>query len=359
MMSRKIVAPFLLSALLLGTSSGASVKFRLKPEISLSPQSGVVGTTFSIQGRGFTPKGKVILSMFQPDKAILFGPPGSLKYNALSIGADDQGRFTSTIESKGLKPGHYLCVALDEKTNAVSNRVFFTVIAPLELDSVFRPEIEKKLRAGFIQLQTVHGSLDGVHRHAAVVFAKMQSYRNDQEEDFSDLEDYQTVIYEQDGERIRSFSDHDGIAQGFFQEIDSEISFTDINGDGLRELLVEVKSGMVDSCSSIYTGIYQVQNHSFRRIALDCIRGIEDVNHDGIYELILSNYSGIATKRHKTHNESSKGANQSQFCWPHQAHFHPFPFCVSCASSWLSSYDFDGSVGVLPERSPHCVARCL
>jgi hypothetical protein len=52
-----------------------------------------------------------------------------------------------------------------------------------------------------------------------------------------------------------------------------------------------------------------------------------------------SNYSGIATKRHKTHNESRKGANQSQFCWLHQAHFHPFPFCVSCASSWLSSYD--------------------
>jgi predicted adenine nucleotide alpha hydrolase (AANH) superfamily ATPase len=50
------------------------------------------------------------------------------------------------------------------------------------------------------------------------------------------------------------------------------------------------------------------------------------------------NYSGIATKRHKTHNESRKGANQSQFCWLHQAHFHPFPFCVSCASSWLRSY---------------------
>jgi hypothetical protein len=54
---------------------------------------------------------------------------------------------------------------------------------------------------------------------------------------------------------------------------------------------------------------------------------------------IEGNYSGIATKRHKTHNESSKGANQSQFCWLHQAHFHPFPFCVSCASSWLRSYD--------------------
>lgn len=110
--------------------------FQQKPEISLSPKSGVVGTTFSIQGRGFTPKGKAILSMFQPDEAILFGPPGSLKYDAVSVGADEQGRLTHTIESKALKPGHYLCVALDEKSDAVSNHVFFTVIAPLELDSV-------------------------------------------------------------------------------------------------------------------------------------------------------------------------------------------------------------------------------
>jgi hypothetical protein len=64
------------------------------------------------------------------------------------------------------------------------------------------------------------------------------------------------------------------------------------------------------------------------------------IKKDRFSIVAFGNSSGIATKRHKTHNESSKGANQSQFCWLHQAHFHPFPFCVSCASSWLRSYGF-------------------
>jgi hypothetical protein len=93
------------------------------------------------------------------------------------------------------------------------------------------------------------------------------------------------------------------------------------------------------SDDDLFRNHHQIVAH-FTQLA--CNRQVHPRCASGTHLLKKSNSSGIATKRHQTHNESRKGANQSQFCWLHQAHFHPFPFCVSCASSWLSSYEKDG-----------------
>jgi hypothetical protein len=92
----------------------------VKPSVSISPNSGPAGTSFIVNGTGFTANREVTSHLQKPD--------GS-EFPTLSLLADDSGNYTKVIDSTGFAPGTYQHWAIDDWTHTPSNTVTFNVTA--------------------------------------------------------------------------------------------------------------------------------------------------------------------------------------------------------------------------------------
>jgi hypothetical protein len=144
----------------------------------------------------------------------------------------------------------------------------------------FQPEVSRLASTGLRLKEAVADSLDGTAHHLAAIFQ--------QEKPKAPNEAFELRILEGDG----------GTAKTIFRRADFFFSFsiagqrnkfnaTDINGDGLKEIIVQSSSG--GNCWSCNpTEIYQVRDHKVELIAAAPVQKFADLNADGIQELLVT-----------------------------------------------------------------------
>lgn len=112
-------------------STGAREKQRqhtpaIKPRVSMSPQSGTVGTTFTNTGSGFTPNNTAIIMVRRPDGSVA---------EVAKVRTESSGSFSATWTAK--TPGNnFAWWAVDNTTGGKSNEVVYNVFPPAQEEQV-------------------------------------------------------------------------------------------------------------------------------------------------------------------------------------------------------------------------------
>lgn len=144
----------------------------------------------------------------------------------------------------------------------------------------FQAEVSQLTLRGLKLKEAVEASLDGASRHLAAIFQH--------EKPKAPNEAFELRIIESDGHASKTIFRR---ADFFFSfELAGEpnkINATDINGDGLKEIIVQSSSG--GNCWSCNpTEIYQVRNHRVDLVGAGPIQKIVDLNGDGVQELLVT-----------------------------------------------------------------------
>ena len=149
-----------------------------------------------------------------------------------------------------------------------------------DVSAEFRVEVSQLATTGLRLKEAVEASLDGTARHLAAVFQR--------EKPKAPNEAFELRIFESNG----------GASKTIFRRADFYFSFTlagepnklnatDINGDGLKEIIVQSSSG--GNCWSCNpTEVYRVRNHKADLIAAGPIQRFGDLNGDGVQELLVT-----------------------------------------------------------------------
>jgi hypothetical protein len=152
--------------------------------------------------------------------------------------------------------------------------------APPKVSVEFQAEVAQLTVGGLRLKEAVEASLDGSAHHLAAIFQY--------EKPKAPNEAFEFRIIESDG----------GISKTIFRRADFFFSFnlagvsnklngTDINGDGLKEIIVQSSSG--GNCWSCNpTEIYQIRNHKVELIGAGPIQKFIDLNGDGVQELAVT-----------------------------------------------------------------------
>lgn len=154
-----------------------------------------------------------------------------------------------------------------------------TPTAP-QISGEFQPAIAQLAAEGLRIKEAVEASLEAGARHLAATFERAGAKDAAQR--------YEFRILESDGRTVKTiFRRADFFfsfaATGELQKLNG----TDINGDGLKEIIVQSSSG--GNCWSCNpTEIYQVRNHKGELIAAGPIQRVTDLNGDGTPELIVA-----------------------------------------------------------------------
>ena len=144
----------------------------------------------------------------------------------------------------------------------------------------FQPELSQLTATGLKLKEAVEASLDGTAHHLAAIFQR--------ESPKAPNEAFELRIIEGDGHGSRTIFKRDD----FFFSFDlagepNKLNTTDLNGDGLKEIIVQSSSG--GNCWSCNpTEIYRVQNHKAELIAAGPIQRLADLNADSIQELLVT-----------------------------------------------------------------------
>ncbi|MFY9608044.1 MAG: VCBS repeat-containing protein [Blastocatellia bacterium] len=143
----------------------------------------------------------------------------------------------------------------------------------------FQPEVSQLAATGLQLKEAVEASLDGHSKHLAAIFERTGS------KDL--LQRFEFRIFESDGQATKTIFRRAEFVFSFGANGSSKLNATDINGDGLKEIIVQSSSG--GNCWSCNpTEIYRVSNHKAELIAAAPIRRIADLNGDGIVELLTT-----------------------------------------------------------------------
>jgi len=152
-------------------------------------------------------------------------------------------------------------------------------LTPL-VSAEFQAEVSQLTVGGLKLKEAVEASLDGSAHHLAAIFQH--------EKPKAPNEAFEFRIIESDG----------GISKTIFRRADFFFSFnlagvsnklngTDINGDGLKEIIVQSSSG--GNCWSCNpTEIYQIRNRKVELIGAGPIQKFIDLNYDGVQELAVT-----------------------------------------------------------------------
>src|SRR5215510_2672265 len=139
----------------------------------------------------------------------------------------------------------------------------------------FRSELSQLAATGLRLKEALEASLDGTTtHHLAAIFQR--------DKPKAPNEAFELRILESDGRTSKTI----------FRRADFFFSFgrlngSDINGDGVKEIIVQSSSG--GNCWSCNpTEIYRVSNHKAELIAAGPIQKITDLNGDGIPELLVT-----------------------------------------------------------------------
>jgi hypothetical protein len=144
----------------------------------------------------------------------------------------------------------------------------------------FRAEVAQLAAEGLQMKEALEAGLEGSAHHLAAVFERANAKEPSQRFEFR--------IIESDGQAAKTIFRR----TEFFFSFDAtgelnKLNATDINGDGLKEILVQSSSG--GNCWSCNpTEIYQVRNHKGALIAAGPVQQIADLDNDGTRELLVS-----------------------------------------------------------------------
>ena len=149
-----------------------------------------------------------------------------------------------------------------------------------KVSAEFQAEVSQLASKGVKLKEAVEASLDGANRHLAAIFQ--------QEKPNAPNAAFELRIIESDGRASKTIFRR---ADFFFSfELAGEsnkLNATDINGDGLKEIVVQSSSG--GNCWSCNpTEIYQLRNHKVELVAAGPIQRFADLNGDGIQELLVT-----------------------------------------------------------------------
>lgn len=144
----------------------------------------------------------------------------------------------------------------------------------------FQLEISQLATTGLRLKEAVEASLDGTAHHLAAIFQR--------EKPKAPNEAFELRIIEGDGQVSKTIFKRDD----FFFSFDlagepNKRNATDLNGDGLKEIIVQSSSG--GNCWSCNpTEIYRVRNHKAELIAAGPIQRLADLNADSTQELLVT-----------------------------------------------------------------------
>ena len=151
--------------------------------------------------------------------------------------------------------------------------------APPKVSAKFQPEIARLAAAGYRLREAVEASLDGTAQHLAATFEIAKP------KDRSEA--YEFRIFESDGQTVKTIFRRADFFFSFSVEDSAGLNATDINGDGLKEVIVQSSSGgNCWNCNPVE--IYRVTNHKGELIAAAPIRKIVDLNDDRVAELVVT-----------------------------------------------------------------------
>lgn len=148
-----------------------------------------------------------------------------------------------------------------------------------EVSAEFQPEVSQLAVTGLKLKEAVEASLDGTAKHLAAIFERAGTKDPTQRFEFR--------IFESDGKTSKTIFRRSDFFFSFGKNGASKLNATDINGDGLKEIIVQSSSG--GNCWSCNpTEIYRVSNHKAELIAAGPIQRIEDLNNDAVAELLVT-----------------------------------------------------------------------
>lgn len=153
-------------------------------------------------------------------------------------------------------------------------------VTPPKVSAEFQTELAQLTAGGLRLKEAVEASLDGAAHHLAAILQR--------EKPKAPNEAFELRILEGDGQASKTIFKR---ADFFFSftlagEV-NKLNATDINGDGLKEIIVQSSSG--GNCWSCNpTEIYQVRNHKADLLAAAPIQKLADLNSDGTQELLVT-----------------------------------------------------------------------
>ncbi|MEK6300733.1 MAG: hypothetical protein AABO41_08440 [Acidobacteriota bacterium] len=151
--------------------------------------------------------------------------------------------------------------------------------APPQVSAEFQSEVSQLVSTGLKLKEAVEASLDGVSKHLAVVFERTATKDPTQRFEFR--------ILESDGKTSKTIFRRSDFFFSFGGNGAGRVNAPDINGDGLKEIIVQSSSG--GNCWGCNpTEIYRVSGHKAELIAAGPIQKIADLNNDGIAELLVA-----------------------------------------------------------------------
>lgn len=171
-----------------------------------------------------------------------------------------------------------------------------TATAP-PISGEFQPAIAQLAAEGLRVKEAVEASLEAGAHHLAATFERTGA------KDAAPR--YEFRILESDGRAVRTIFRRADFFFSFAATGDlQKLNGTDINGDGLKEIIVQSSSG--GNCWSCNpTEVYQVRNHRGELIAAGPIQRIADLNGDGTRELV------VADTRWESYDDLSHAASPS------------------------------------------------
>ena len=149
-----------------------------------------------------------------------------------------------------------------------------------DVGAEFRNEVARISADGLKLAEAVEATLEPNLHHLAAVF------KRDNAKDPSQTCEFR--IIESDGHAARTIFRRNDFFFSFTELAGAEkLNATDINKDGLKEIIVQSSSGgNCWSCNPIE--IYQVRNHKAEMIAAAPIQRIADLDGDGVQELVVT-----------------------------------------------------------------------
>jgi len=149
---------------------------------------------------------------------------------------------------------------------------------PPKVSDAFQPEVSQLVASGLKLKEAVEASLDGAADHLGAIFERAGAKEPSQRFEFR--------IFESDGQKSKTIFRRSDFFFTFANG-SSKLNATDLNGDGLKEIIVQSSSG--GNCWGCNpTEIYRVSNHKAELIAAGPIQQIVDLNKDGIADLLMT-----------------------------------------------------------------------
>src|SRR5258708_5685743 len=152
--------------------------------------------------------------------------------------------------------------------------------APLKVSTEFQSEISQLASGGLKLKEALEASLDGSANHLAAIFQRDQPKAPNEVFEFR--------IIESDGRACKTiFRRADFFFSFNLAGESNKLNATDINGDGMKEIIVQSASG--GNCGRCNpTEVYQFRNHKAELIAPEPFQRTDPLNVHGVAHVVVT-----------------------------------------------------------------------